>query len=187
MNEESAVNAVNDAREVNVEPQTEPVSQSRKENSAFAAMRKREQYAVTQTKEMRAENESLKEQLKGFEAQGKELNELRSFKSRRLIEEDLRKVKEKYPSFCKDVDSLPEEYVRIMATGAVDALTAAEIIEAKKAKTLLNAPESIGRVENGVPEKEFYTPEEVDRISAADLRKNPGLMKKIQKSMTKWR
>ena len=181
MNEENTLNAVNDAQETIVESQ---IPQTRKDNGAFAAMRKREQYAMEKSREAESENSSLRERLSAMEDEAKEL---KSFRARVLIEDDIKKIKEKYPDFCDGYDSIPEEYIRIMATGAVDALTAAEIVEAKRQKAKLNAPESIGALSGGIPDKEYYSPDEVDKISRKDLKKNPGLMKKIQKSMTKWR
>ena len=181
MTEENVENAVNDAQEMNVESQ---LPQTRSANGAFAAMRKREQLAMEKSREAENENESLRERISAMEDEAKEL---KSFRARALIGDDLKMIKEKYPDFCADIDSLPEDYIRIMATGAVDALTAAEIVEAKRKKAGLIAPESIGALGGGTPDKEYYTPDEVDKISRRELRKNPGLMKKIQNSMTKWR
>jgi hypothetical protein len=36
------------------------------------------------------------------------------------------------------------------------------------------------------PEKEFYTPEEVDRLSKNDY-DNPKIMARVRRSMTRWR
>ncbi len=51
------------------------------------------------------------------------------------------------------------------------------------------APPSTGAIKNTVVEqpKDFYTPEEVDKLTDADYRRNPKLLDIIQKSMTKWR
>lgn len=191
--EENNLNAVNDAQEVNVEPQnTEKPSQTRAENSAFASMRRRENQAVMQREAALKENEKLTEELSSYKSQigkdSEELESLREFKNKRLIEDDIALIKKEYPEFEISPNNLPEDYIRIMATGAVDALTAAEIILARRKKAALNAPAPIGAVnEVSDREKDFYTPEEVDRLTKEDFKKDPKLLKRIQRSMTKWR
>ncbi len=191
--EENNLNAVNDAHEVNVEPQnTEKPLQTKAENSAFAAMRRRETQAVMEKEKAFKENEELEKRLKDADSQREtdltELASLREFRDGRLIDDDIALIKKEYPELNFSRENLPEDFIRIMATGAVDALTAAEILLARKRKAALTPPAPIGEVNGHTGrEKEFYTPEEVDRLTRADFKKDPKLIKKIQSSMTKWR
>ncbi len=191
--EENNLNAVNDAQEASVEPQnTEKPSQTRAENSAFASMRRRENQAVMQREQAKKENAELSKELSDIKSQTQkdsaELEDLREYKRTRLIEDDISLIKKEYPDFQISADNLPEDFIRIMATGAVDAITAAEIIMARRRKAAVTAPAPLGAVnETSDREKEFYSPDEVDRLTKEDFKKDPKLLKRIQRSMTKWR
>ncbi len=190
--EENNLNAVNDAQEVNVEPQKEPPKQTKAENSAFAAMRKRENKAVIEKEQLTLQYNQLLSQLKENESKAKEeseeLESLREYRRQRVIDDDIALIKKEYPELDLKRDALPEEFIRIMATGAVDALTAAKIILAQREKEAKRPPEDIGPMSNAeFKDKEFYSPAEVDRLTREDFKRDPKLLKRIQKSMTKWR
>jgi len=107
----------------------------------------------------------------------------------RTFERDLQEIKAVYPDVkCGNVWELGEVYLRLMLTGEVDAVTAYEAQTASERRGRKAAPPSAGSARSGgmAPEKEFYTPEEVDRLSKNDY-DNPKIMARVRKSMTRWR
>lgn len=107
----------------------------------------------------------------------------------RTFERDMRQIKAVYPDVkCKNVWELGEVYLRLMLTGEVDAVTAYEAQAASNRRGVKESPPSAGSARSGgmSPEKEYYTPEEVDRLSAKDY-ENPKVMARVRKSMTRWR
>lgn len=107
----------------------------------------------------------------------------------RTFEQDLSAVKAAYPEVKESsVWELGDVYIRLMASGAVDAVTAYEAQRAYNSRQSRPAPPSIGPAASGglKPEKEFYTPEEVDRLSKEDY-DNPKIMQRVRKSMTMWK
>ena len=107
----------------------------------------------------------------------------------RTFERDMRQIKAVYPDVkCKNVWELGEVYLRLMLTGEVDAVTAYEAQTASNRRGVKDSPPSAGSARSGgmSPEKEYYSPEEVDRLSAKDY-ENPKVMARVRKSMTRWR
>ncbi len=107
----------------------------------------------------------------------------------RTFESDLAAIKAVYPDVAqKSVWELGDVYLRLMLSGAVDAVTAYEAQLASDTRNARTAPPSTGSAGAGgmKPEKEFYTPEEVDRLSRTDY-DNPRIMERVRRSMTKWR
>lgn len=100
---------------------------------------------------------------------------------------DLQMLKAAYPDLkAETVDDLGEDYAKLIGLG----WSAKEAYEGSLARTRANMktpPPSTGPVKSQVPaDKEFYTPEEVDRITREDLKKDPTLMDKIKRSMARW-
>lgn len=107
----------------------------------------------------------------------------------RTFEQDLSTIKAVYPELKESsVWELGDVYIRLMAGGAVDAVTAYEAQRAYNSRQSRPAPPSLGPAASGglKPEKEFYTPEEVDRLTSEDY-DNPKIMKRVRKSMTMWK
>ncbi len=156
--------------------------QTPQENAAFAAMRRAKERAEQELGALRAERES-------WQAGQQELSELRAARDRATVEKDIAAIQQVYPDFAAGgIEDLPDAFIRIMATGQVDALTAYEILAAQQARRTTTPPPIPGAVETtGSERKEFYAPQEVDRLTDRDFKKDPGLLKRIQKSMTKWK
>lgn len=100
---------------------------------------------------------------------------------------DLQLLKSEYPDLkAETVDDLGEDYAKLIGLG----WSAKEAYEGSLARTRANMktpPPSTGPVKSQMPaDKEFYTPEEVDRITREDLKKDPTLLEKIKRSMTRW-
>lgn len=107
----------------------------------------------------------------------------------RTFEQDLSAIKNVYPEVKEaSVWELGDIYVRLMASGAVDAVTAYEAQRAYNSRQSRPVPPSIGPAKSGglKPDKEFYTPEEVDRLTDADY-DDPKVMQRVRKSMTLWK
>ena len=158
------------------------VQQTPQEKSAFAAMRRAKERAEQELGTLRAERES-------WQAGQEELKTLRAARDRATVEKDIAAIKEVYPDFAATgIEDLPSDFVHIMATGRVDALTAYEILTAKQARNTPTPPPTPGAVNNdGNGVREFYSPSDVDRLTDKDFKKDPGLLKRIQKSMTRWK
>ncbi len=158
------------------------VQQTPQENAAFAAMRRAKEKAEQELGSLRAERES-------WQAGQAELKELRAARDRATVEKDIAAIKQVYPDFAATgIEDLPRDFIHIMATGRVDALTAYEILKAGKDRKTTTPPPIPGAVQTtGNGTKEYYTPDEVDRLTEKDFKKDPGLLKRIQKSMTKWK
>ena len=156
--------------------------QTPQDNAACAALRRAKE---------RAEQElgTLKAQQQQWQDSQAELSDLRKLRDRTAVEKDIASIKAVYPEFsATGLDDLPKDFIHIMATGRVDAVTAYEILAAAKKRGTAAPPPTVGEVNAAVETpKEYYTPQEVDRLTRADFKKDPSLLARIQKSMTKWR
>lgn len=105
----------------------------------------------------------------------------------RQFEKDLQAIKEVYPDVtAESVLDLGETYLNIMKSGDVSPVDAYVAQRAKESRAQSKIPPKIGAVNTTAPaEKEFYTPEEVDKLTSKDL-DNPKIMEKIMKSMKTW-
>lgn len=108
---------------------------------------------------------------------------------RRRLDADLSDIKAAYPDVsAKDVRELGETYLSIMKAGGVDAISAYEAQLAAARRKKKDAPPAIGAVNTtGVREKDFYSPDEVDRLTDKDFEKNPKLLSLVLRSMTRWK
>ena len=138
--------------------------------------------------EIRVEREMYEQQMLEKQRIEAELNELKNFKYSKLIEEDIATIKKAYPDAnINSIEDLGQEYINIMRTGTVDSVTAYEILQARKAKTEVPKPPITGATNtSSTAEKDFYTSEEVDRLSEKDL-DNPKIFETVRKSMLKWK
>lgn len=118
-----------------------------------------------------------------------ELEALREEKRKRVFEDDLKAIKDAYPEVkAKSVRELGEKYWSLMKTGELSAVEAYEVIRKLEERGKKTPPPSTGSVKQiaGKTEKEFYSSEEVDKLSSKDL-DDPKTLDKVLKSMTKWR
>lgn len=106
-----------------------------------------------------------------------------------MIEEDIARIREAYPDFqARSAADLPEQFVRIMATGHVDPLTAVRHFHHAEKPRAQGPAADPGAIDNAsAREKDYYSPEEVDRLTEHDFQSNPRLLDIVQRSMTKWR
>jgi len=114
--------------------------------------------------------------------------ELEFYKSKeveRLMADDLAKIQRLDPT-VKTLDDLGDDYLNLIRAG-IDAEIAFNVLQQKKQKETKIPPADIGKVNsNSQKEKEFYTPEEVDKLTKNDLN-NPKIMQRVMDSMTKWK
>lgn len=120
--------------------------------------------------DMERENETLKELLR-----------------KEALEKDLAAVKKAYPEVkAASVEELGEEFLRIMATGAVDAATAYGIIQSKQAKSKARKPPVTGKVgKSDTGDGGYYTSEELDTLTMDELMSDPKKYRKAMKSLSK--
>lgn len=113
--------------------------------------------------------------------------------ARRILQDsamaaDLEAIRAAHPDVtAKNCRELGSRFFALMATGVLDPVTAYEAVLAyEKRHAAPAAPPAIGAVtgQSG-GEKEFYTPEEVDRLSGRQLQDQKTL-RRIIRSMTKW-
>lgn len=105
--------------------------------------------------------------------------------------EDLAKLKSTYPEDktiqnLKDINDLGQEYFALL--GALnDPTLAYDALQIKKNRETKPIPKDIGATNaSSGKEKDFYTPDEVDKLTEADYEKNPKLWGVVRKSMLKW-
>lgn len=115
-----------------------------------------------------------------LEAQ-QQLAEYRKREAETVFERDLKSIKKAYPDEkAKDIRELGDDFIRICASG-VSPLAAYEAVRAEKARA---TKPSTGDVKAApVADKEFYTRDEVARMSADEVHRN---YDKIIKSQSKW-
>ncbi len=102
---------------------------------------------------------------------------------------DAREIRRAYPEAeLEDAAEAGEIYVKLMATGEVDAVTAYEAQMAYNKRHEVPRAASMGEVKaNGkTAEKEFYTPAEAEKLTRKDYDSTPGLWEKVRASMLRW-
>lgn len=106
---------------------------------------------------------------------------------RDLMAKDFDILKSAHPDLkATSIEDLGEDFAKLRGLGW-DAKEAYAAIQAKEKANMKTPPPSTGSVKTSVAsDKEFYTPEEVDRITREDLRKDPTLIDKIKRSMARW-
>lgn len=108
----------------------------------------------------------------------REVEELRIQKE---MEKDLHEVQKIDPKI-KDLSELGEGFMKCISAGmsAEEAYHAAQYL---KEKTSATPPKEIGKINQSETEKDFFTKEEVEAMSEAEIKKN---LRKIEKSQAKW-
>lgn len=166
---EQALNVVNDTQPSVVEtaaPETSDIEsmcqtdvtprQSAADNSAF--------------RRLRLENERLRAENEEYEALAVE----------RRMREDLEAIRLLDPA-VGSLEELGEDFEKLVASGIDAPLAFLALRQAQRAVL----PPEIGEVGDTGAGKEYYSPEEVDALSAKQL-SDPGIWQRVRKSMTKW-
>ncbi len=117
-----------------------------------------------------------------WEAFNKRLDEYIRMEENRILQRELARVQAIDPTITS-FDDLPPEYVAIRFNGIVpmDAKATFAAVQAIKAHN--KKPPSTGVLAGGsAPEKEYYTGEELNRLTKAQL-SDPAVMEKAMKSL----
>lgn len=120
-----------------------------------------------------------------------ERDSYKKFAIEKFKNDDLQKLKSTYPDDkeiqgIKAIEDLGQDFGSLL--GALgDPILAYDALAVKKQRETKPTPKDIGATnESGSKEKDFYTPEEVDKLTDADYDKNPKLWDTVRKSMLKW-
>lgn len=111
-------------------------------------------------------------------------NQLIEFQVKSAMERDLTAIR-KIDKTVKKLDDLGPEFASLVNSG-VDAQTAYFAIKAKEQANSKPKPKDIGAIGSGTKEKDYYTPDEVDRLTDEEMN-DPKIRAKVRKSMTKWK
>lgn len=116
-----------------------------------------------------------------------EAQSLRGMIYEQIRQQDLKELKKADPTLrIQSVEELGEDYLRLRASG-VGNLAAFEAVKAAQQALAPKKPPEIGGVNRASSrEKDYYSPEEVDRLSPAQL-DDPGIWERVRKSMTQWK
>jgi hypothetical protein len=143
------------------------------------------------TEEARAQREAIEAENAKYNQLQSEVETYKSLAIEKLKSDDLAKLKSTYPDDAKvqalkSVDELGNDFFALMSalrdpTLAYDALTVKQQRETKP------VPKDIGAVNSSSSkEKDFYTPDEVDKLTEKDY-DNPKIMERVRQSMLKWK
>lgn len=101
-----------------------------------------------------------------------------------VVKEDLAAIKKAFPEEkARTVDELGEQFIALRAQG-IDPVVAYAAINTAKQATAKPKPPEMGAVGQKPVEKEFYTSEEIDKLTDKEL-DDPSIWAKVMKSMTK--
>ncbi len=123
-------------------------------------------------RKMRLENERLKSENERYAA----------MEIQRQMKEDLEAIRAMDPQVTT-LEELGEDFTALIAAGVAAPIAFAALRESKRA----NLPPAMGAVDaDSSGEKTFYSPEEVDALSPAQL-SDAGIWARVRASMTKWK
>ena len=127
------------------------------------------------------------EESKNAEAE-KTKGELEFYKNiaiQKFMADDLRTLQEVYPE-VKSLEDIGDEFMSLL-TATHDPILCYEAVKAKEAKTKKTPPPEMGSVGSiAGKEKDFYTSEELDKLTSKDL-DNPKIFKVAMNSLEKLR
>ena len=125
--------------------------------------------AERELESLKSEKERLEEELENVEVE-------------RRMAEDLEIIKKIDPS-VKTLLDLDPSFFQMIATGYVSAEEAYYACKAKADRGKVKTPEPVGEVKTSPEAKDYFTRDEVEAMSKADVKKN---FDAIRRSMTKW-
>lgn len=141
-------------------------------------------YSGKDISEIRAERERKAQETNEIEQLREEARFYRERENQRIFEEDLKTIQKLNPEI-KSLSDLGPDFIRLKAAG-VDTEVAYNAVYSKKAAEKITPPPKVGSVNSKTkPDKTFYTPEEVDRLTDKEL-DDPKIFENVMKSMTKW-
>lgn len=136
-----------------------------------------------EAKARREQEEALEEERKTAQS---EIQMYKSIAIEKLMADDLKKIQDVYPE-VKNLEDLGEDFIKALNATDRDPLIAYEVLMAKKARETKTPPAEIGAVNRSTgKEKDFYTPDEVDKLTGKDY-DDPKLMERVRQSMLKWK
>lgn len=139
--------------------------------------RQREQEMNARVNEMLENHPAVKA---ARESQGR----LRELEMEKVFKADLEAIKKEYPDCdAKKPEDLGETFFKVMSINGMDPITAYRVCLEEKAKNESKIPPKFEKVNNHTPkEKDFYTSEEIDRLTDEDY-KNPKVMQRVRESL----
>jgi hypothetical protein len=116
-----------------------------------------------------------------------ELDSLRHVVHQGVYDRDLSEIKKSFPDVtAQNIRELGGQYWALRRSGVSNLVAYGAVRQAQDAARTAGPPD-IGAVSRaGGAQKDFYTPQEVDRLTAGQLG-DPGVLRAVQTSMTKWR
>lgn len=134
--------------------------------------------------EIRQARMARQQQQSEVQAMAAQLQQYQMKEVQQKMEADLAAIRKLDPG-VKSLDDLGPEYFRLIQAG-VSGEIAYRAVKGQQESTKAAPPQKIGKVNAKTKaEKDFFTPEEVDKLSPAEL-DDPKTMEKVMKSMTKW-
>jgi hypothetical protein len=143
------------------------------------------------TEEARAQREAIEAENAKYNQLQSEVETYKSLAIEKLKSDDLAKLKSAYPEDkevqkLKSIDELGDEFF-LLLSATKDPELAYDALQVRNARHTKPTPPDIGAVNSSSSkEKDFYTPEEVDKLTEKDY-DNPKIMERVRQSMLKWK
>jgi hypothetical protein len=143
------------------------------------------------TEEARAQREAIEAENAKYNQLQSEVETYKSLAIEKLKSDDLAKLKSAYPEDkevqkLKSIDELGDEFF-LLLSATKDPELAYDALQVRNARHTKPTPPDIGAVNSSSSkEKDFYTPDEVDKLTEKDY-DNPKIMERVRQSMLKWK
>lgn len=122
------------------------------------------------------------EELEEATAENEQLrNEILNLRAEQLMRDGLREIQSIDPT-VKSLEELGENFAKYIESG-LSSTQAYYAVQAERQTNKINKPSAIGRVNSETVERDYFTSEEVDRMSSEEIDKN---WDKVMRSMKKW-
>ena len=141
--------------------------------------------------EAREQRETEEKYLSEIQQKDSELEFYREKAKAAMMADDLNTLKanfkeDKTIQSLKNITELGNEFFSLLSA-THDPVLAYDALNAKKARETKPVPQDIGAVNSASnKDKDFYTPDEVDRLTDKDF-DNPKIMERVRQSMLKWK
>ena len=122
------------------------------------------------------------EELEEATAENEQLrNEILNLRAEQLMRDGLREIQSIDPT-VKSLEELGGNFAKYIESG-LSSTQAYYAVQAERQTNKINKPTAIGRVNSETVERDYFTSEEVDRMSSEEIDKN---WDKVMRSMKKW-